>query len=150
MSFSIREWTTSSSRTVQSSSGEAGACGGHGIVICHQSGLLAGAQLGLECQGSWVREVCGQAHLDLSSIKLWEVSVPVTGEDITCWWKAVSQWLSWTPPNCRQGGSLYSPSSVCSPDHFWGSQAPTNSLTRASPLVLLSEKRAIGKAPPLT
>lgn len=150
MSFSSREWTTSSSRAVQSSSGEAGTCGGHGIIICHQSGLLAGAQLGPERQGPQVREVRREARLALSRINLEEVSVPVIWKDTTCWRKAISQWLSWTPPNWRQGDSLYSPSSLCSPDIFLGSQAPTDSLTRVPPLVLPSEKWATGKASSFT
>jgi len=84
VSFSSREWTTSSSWAVQSSSGEAGTCGGHGIVIYHQSGLPAGAQLGPERQGAWVREGRRQALLALSSIGLGEVSVPLRQQDTRC------------------------------------------------------------------
>lgn len=82
--FLSREWTTSTSRTVQSSPGEAGTCGGHGTIICHQSGPLAGAQLGPECQGPWVRDVGRQARSTLPNIRLWEVSIPVIQEDAAC------------------------------------------------------------------
>lgn len=69
--FSSREWTGGSSRTVQSSAGEAGAGGGHGIVLWHRAGVPAGAQPGPERQGPWVRDERRQGHSGLASTSSW-------------------------------------------------------------------------------
>lgn len=146
MSLSSREWTSSSSRAVQPGPGEAGASGGHGIILCRRAGVLAGAQLGPERQGPRVSGMqrqhgrfCPTVHKH-QALRICCTCNP-RGHNALQWSSCSAAELD-TQPGGRE--ALCAAPQVCVPHLVLG--VHEHSMTRASPPVLLSEEWTTDRA----